>query len=1059
MLSRDYLEKANLFQVQDKVLPVGKIKFIRGGPRELYDSALKEFLNDFKAAPLDVALIVPRPGMAVHIRSSLLAGMTVPLFTVTDLDWIVAYLFDQYEEDTRQVSGTGVRNIVRSLLEENANDFQSLFNDGKVRDGVIDDLLMVLHTLRDFNADLSKYQIDDIFQVDIPLFLSRYESRLKEEGLLDPIGVRLKVASDIDGWCAGRPVFKKLVILGQFEPSASQTAVLQALTRNCDEVVYHHPFISGSKKVYCQPTIDLAKDLEVIDLPSQERTGRRTLMVRRWSDDPKVDLTSEVFIAKFLDPAAEARQAAQRITQFIKDGTDPDDIAIFLPERREALPLIKEVLDDFSIPFKTDTGTPLARSPAVQTAVAVLDTVAQGYSPDDLTKLLSSPYVRWEVEGEKLHLEEVDRLSSIIRVSKGQGAWLKGMDALIENMRSPNPGMSEAQRSWSGKEAERLLRTRGQLEALFDELDDLNVNGTVAEHIRRFRLALKALGWTDSLVRSRWNDDDPENAACSALSRLLESMQTGGGYPSDDVISLTTFTSELKREIGGVTYHSGGMYERAVNVAGYRSLAGRHFKHSFLLFTTEGDMPKLSVRHPFLNTKQAKDLGLLSEEDILRQERFYFLMALLSGDSVNISYPSYQGGKRALPSPFLIDIQRNAELGVMQELLLPNSRRSSQVYLGRSIAGDIVEHEDTWLNNSSISPEAICERLNAEVTKRQGPYASSYDGIFYDQEMIGRINEGRGQKGFSATMLETYCKCPMRYYLSYILRLQPIGGMEDSEVLRIGNLAHNGLFRFYRSRVERGKGMVSNDENLDDIKAELRDLCSKDDFETSAQEAAAFRSMVGDDKMNGALGTFVDFQAEIDMPRWTPEYLEFGFGIKAVPGGTDPRSTETPASISIDGMDLKIRGKIDRVDTDGKGNFIIIDYKTGSAPERKSMLKGYNMQLPMYMMACEKLLGLKAAGGAYYQLKQGPGFGVNFMTAAPDHFEEFGIGPRSKIDLQADLRKCCENVKAALDGMANGKFHPVNDLDGERCKYCLFAKVCRKDEMRILRMTLGPEVV
>ena len=624
---------------------MGKIKFIRGGPKELYDSALNEFLKDFKDAPLDVALIVPRPGMAMHIRSSLLAGTTVPLFSVTDLDNIVTYLFDQYEAQIGQVSGIGVRNIVLSLLKENANKFPQFFDDGKLRDGVVDDLIIMLHTIQDYGADLSKYQMDDMFPVDIPLLLSLYQRKMRDEGLVDPINVRLKVASDLDAWCGGRPLFRKLVVLAPFEPSASQTAVLQALTRNCDEVVYHHPFISGSKKVYCQPTIGLAGDMEVIDLPSQERTGKRTLMVRKWSDDPKVDLTSEVFIAKFLDPAAEARQAAQRISQFIKDGTDPDDIAIFLPERREALPLIKEVLDDFSIPFKTDTGTPLACSPAVQTAVAVLDTVTQGYSPDDLTKLLSSPYVRWEVEGEKLHHEEVDRLSSIIRVSKGHGAWLKGMDALIENMRSPNPGMSKAQRSWSEKEAERLFRTRGHLEAFFDELDNLNVNGTVAEHIGRFRLALKALGWTDSLERSRWNDDDSENAACSALSRLLESMQAGGGYPSDDVISLTTFTSELKREIGGVTYHSGGMYERAVNVAGYRSLAGRHFKHSFLLFTTEGDMPKLSVRHPFLNIKQAKDLGLLSEEDILRQERFYFLMALLSGDSVNISYPSYQGGR------------------------------------------------------------------------------------------------------------------------------------------------------------------------------------------------------------------------------------------------------------------------------------------------------------------------------------------------------------------------------------------------------------------------------
>jgi CRISPR/Cas system-associated exonuclease Cas4 (RecB family) len=1058
-LSRDHHEKANLFQVYDKVLLVGKIKFIRGGPKEIYDSALTEFLKDFKEAPLDVALIVPRPGMASHIRSSLLVGTTVPLFSVPALDDIVAYIFDQYEKDILQVSGTGVRNIVRSLLNENAKDFQSFFNDGKVRDGVIDDLLVMLHTIRDFNADLSKYQMDDIFQADIPLFLSLYEIRLKEEGLLDPIGVRLKVASDLDAWCEDRPLFKKLIILGQFEPSASQTSVLRALIRNCDEVVYHHPYVPGSKKVYLLPTLDIAENTEIIDLPSQERTARRTLMVREWSDDSKIDLTSEVFLARFLDPIAEARQSAQRISQLIKAGTDPDDIAIFLPERRDALPLMKEVLNDFSIPFKTDTGTPLACSPAVHTAVTVLDTVTNGYSPDHLIKLLSSPYVRWDVGGEKLHHEEVDRLSRIIRVNKGRGTWLKGMDALLDRARSPNPGSSEAQRARGQKEAERLFRTRGQLEALFNELDDLNVSGTVEEHIKRFHLALKALGWTDSLERSRWNDEDPENAACSALLRVLDSMEDGGGYPIDDVISLTRFTSELKREIGGVTYHGGGMYDRAVNVAGYRSLAGRHFKHSFLLFTTEGDMPKLSVKHPFLNTKQAKALGLLSEEDILRQERFYFLMALLSGDSVNISYPSYQGGKRALPSPFLIDVQKNAELGVMEELPLPHSQRCSQIYMGRSIAGDVVEHEDAWLSNSSISPESICERLNIEMTGRQGPYASPYDGIIDDKEIIGRINEGRDTKGFSATMLETYCKCPMKYYLSYVLRLHPIGGMEDTEVLRIGNLAHEALFRFYHSRTERGEGMVSDDEDLAVVKAELRGLCMKDDFETSAQEAAGMRSLIGDDNMNGALGTFVDFQAEIDRPRWTPSYLELGFGIKAVPGDTDPRSTDAPVSLSIGGMDLTIRGKVDRVDTDVKGNFVIIDYKTGSAPKKENMAKGYNMQLPLYMMACEKLLGLKAAGGAYYQLRQGSGFGMNFMTAAPEHFDEFGIGPRSKMDLQADFRKCCENVKMALDGMANGRFHPVNDLDAERCKYCLFDKVCRKDEMRILRMTLGPEVV
>jgi len=1038
---------------------VGKIEFIRGGPRELYKSALGEFLEDFKKAPLDIGLIVPRPGMAVNIRSSLLFGKTVPLFSVTDLDDIVGYIFDQYETVVGRVGGIGLRNIIISLLIENDKDFPTLFDDGELRDGVVDDLIIVLHTIRDFGADLNKYHLDDLFPVNIPLLLSLYEKKLKDEHLLDSVGIRLKVASNLDTWCRERPLFKKLVILGPFEPTASQIAVLRALARNCDKIVYHHPFIPGTKKIYGQQIIDLAKDMEVIDLPSDDRTIGRSLMMREWSDDPKVDLSSDVFIAKFLDPASEARQAAQRISELIRDGIDPEDIAIFLPERREVLPLIKEVLNDFHVPFKSDTGTPLGCSPAVQAAIEVLETIAQGYSPDHLNKMLSSPYICWEVDGEKLHCEEVDRLSLIIRVSKGQEAWLKGIDALIEKVRSPRPEMSEGQRSWCAKETERLLRIRKQIDAIFNELNGLNAKGTIAEHVIRFRLTLQKMGWTDSMDRIRWNDDDPENAAYSTLLHLLDNLNAGGGYPIDDVISLGVFTSELKREIAGATYHSGGLYERAVNVAGYRSLAGRHFKHSFLLFTTEGDMPKLSIRHPFLNTKQVKDLGLLSQEDVLRQERYYFLMALLSADSVNISYPSYQGGKKALPSPFLIDIQRNAELGKIEKLPLLDSRRSSQIYLGGSIAGKTIEHEELWLNNSSISPDTLCERMNIELTKRHGSYASPYDGLFDDKEMKEEINAGREQNGFSATMLETYCKCPMRYYLSYVLRLQPMEGTEDSEVLRIGNLAHLALFRFYCSRAGRGLKMVSDDEDLDAAKAELRSMFPRDGFETSAHEAATLRSMIGDEEMNGSLGNFIDYQAEIDMPRWTPDYLEYGFGIKGSSDDMDPRSTKNPAIISIDGTKLTIRGKVDRVDTDGNGNFIIIDYKTGSAPERKHMLKGYNMQLPLYMMACEKLLGLNPVGGAYYQLRQGPEFGMNFITAASEHFEELGIDTSSKIDIRADLQTCCKNVKMALDGIANGRFHPVKDLDVERCKYCLFSKICRKDEMRILRMTLELEVI
>ncbi len=240
---------------------MGKIKFIRGTPNTLYRSAISHFLDDFKASPLEVGLLVPRSGLAMHVRSELLTGLSIPTFCVTDLDDLVSYLFDQHEEELRPVGGHALRSIIRSILIENANDFPALVRNGSISDGILDDLQTLARTLRDFKADLSSFRADAVIGVNVPLFLSLYERKLTEKGLVDPIGIREVLVNKVTEWTAKRPFFRKLVIIGGFEPTPSQLSVVRALIEGSSEVLYHHPYVPGKERVFKEATLDLGREL------------------------------------------------------------------------------------------------------------------------------------------------------------------------------------------------------------------------------------------------------------------------------------------------------------------------------------------------------------------------------------------------------------------------------------------------------------------------------------------------------------------------------------------------------------------------------------------------------------------------------------------------------------------------------------------------------------------------------------------------------------------------------------------------------------------------------
>ncbi len=91
-------------------------------------------------------------------------------------------------------------------------------------------------------------------------------------------------------------------------------------------------------------------------------------------------------------------------------------------------------------------------------------------------------------------------------------------------------------------------------------------------------------------------------------------------------------------------------------------------------------------------------------------------------------------------------------------------------------------------------------------------------------------------------------------------------------------------------------------------------------------------------------------------------HAEFSFGLdlERIQRDADPHSIPTPISIQVDGVELKVKGQVDRIDWDRERNRLAIrDFKTGKGKSRdsleKRLLTGEHLQLPLYALAIEEL--------------------------------------------------------------------------------------------------------
>jgi ATP-dependent helicase/DNAse subunit B len=336
-------------------------------------------------------------------------------------------------------------------------------------------------------------------------------------------------------------------------------------------------------------------------------------------------------------------------------------------------------------------------------------------------------------------------------------------------------------------------------------------------------------------------------------------------------------------------------------------------------------------------------------------------------------------------------------------------------------------------------------RIQSRLARRAGLKAP----LFANPASLQWIAKMSGPEHvFAITALEDYRSCPYRYFWKRILNVQPLLKPELApSAVDLGDLYHQILESFgdtYRDGCLQPDNITNYRQLLDDyFRSFYREW-----RENAATDLAQLMLLLQENLIRRNLMRWLESEIQWTLAtqgRFHIKYLELAFGM--VKGDYDPASLSQPFQLGEGREPIKLWGKIDRVDVDREGRFVIYDYKSGRGPSSKQIIKAEYLQLPVYIMALEQLLfgPGTTAGGSYLGLKAPSRYrgGVWRQSQMP---AVTGAGVLDEAQWTHWLNEVQRIITGTVQAIRSGEFHQV----GEDCfPFCEFRDVCRRPEWEV----------
>ncbi|GAB7057883.1 hypothetical protein JCM16163A_46320 [Paenibacillus sp. YK5] len=337
-------------------------------------------------------------------------------------------------------------------------------------------------------------------------------------------------------------------------------------------------------------------------------------------------------------------------------------------------------------------------------------------------------------------------------------------------------------------------------------------------------------------------------------------------------------------------------------------------------------------------------------------------------------------------------------------------------YLFRQLQAKKSRPEDLQSLVESVYPRLRDGRNALEA--RSSIQVTQYDG-YIAGDVWSKYWKGQSVRAFSASQLEKYAECPMRYFFQYVLgiRVKDQVLFDRSSWLKPndrGSLLHE-VFRRYMTEVStRNPSPIVHDhaqllritEETILAYAERIPVPSPHVFEKER------KSLIRD------VEVFYRMEAQV---KSTPRFFEQELIVDGMPLHLELES----------GVTIPLRGIVDRIDQVAPHQYRIIDYKTGSTRSYKEngvFAGGTQLQHALYAMGTER-----------WMRQTGVDVEADVIDSAYVFPNERGRG-QVMVRPQTERHRVTEVIQGILHSMEQGLFIPASDPGV--CRFCDYAIVC-----------------
>ncbi|MDP2711011.1 MAG: PD-(D/E)XK nuclease family protein [Solirubrobacteraceae bacterium] len=450
-----------------------------------------------------------------------------------------------------------------------------------------------------------------------------------------------------------------------------------------------------------------------------------------------------------------------------------------------------------------------------------------------------------------------------------------------------------------------------------------------------------------------------------------------------------------------------------VTVAEPLQLRARRVRVLFLCGLQEGVFPAPPRAEPFFGDVERDQIAAASglrlrRRDDLGAERYLFYAAVSRPEErLYLSWhEAGDDGEQAVRSFFVSDVC---------DLFGPELEQRRRV---RSLG------EVGWPEDDAPSERERQRALAADGPRlREAPIAP-----LRDPQVVAGL---RDRAAWSASGIELWASCPVRWFVERML--DPEGLTPDPEAMLRGALTHCVLEAVVRGLIDTtGSGRL----DLGTLPA-ARTLAAAaiERFEgtpqmTMSRDPSRQRAM--EHRLRADVLRYLEHAAG-DGSQLVPDSLEVDFG----------GSRDDHAALQLPGG-VRLRGRIDRIDTGAGGEALVYDYKGRIAVESANWRARRKYQVAIYLLAARDVLGLDPVGGLYQPIggRDQRARGLVLDDADPG-LRTVRTDRRSRDEFEAIVDGVLEDVLDAVAQLRAGALAPRPESCTYNDKGCAYPTICR----------------